>query len=348
MNEQQFLDLLDHHLERLQLQEREDIRRDFEEYFENGRAEGKTTEEIVHSFGDIKELAAELLASYDEEDFAEKVAIMKNDEAIPYRNVKVEADGVNVLIVPTDANEAMIEAKDKDDLTEVSMHIKNDTLFIDIKRQEQIRRFWFITIIGSINTIDAVVYLPKKQYEKITISNDNGRIKVSETFAQQFYLKSDNGRILTDHIEGQLLDAHSDNGRVVLAETKIENVKASSSNGRIIVENVIGRELQLDSDNGRIELKDAEGEINAKSRNGRIIAQLKTVQYPLNFASDNGQILLSTEGKLQNVEIETWTAWGSVSIYNEKAARYAHGTKEHMIQLKTSNGKITVEDSLAQ
>ena len=59
MNEQQFLILLDYHLEKLQQQEREDIRRDFEEYFENGRAEGKTTEEIIQSFGNIKELAEE-------------------------------------------------------------------------------------------------------------------------------------------------------------------------------------------------------------------------------------------------------------------------------------------------
>ena len=47
MNEQQFLDLLDNHLQILKKQERDDIRRDFEEYFENGRAEGKTTEECA-------------------------------------------------------------------------------------------------------------------------------------------------------------------------------------------------------------------------------------------------------------------------------------------------------------
>lgn len=346
MNEQQFLILLDHHLEKLQQQEREDIRRDFEEYFENGRAEGKTTEEIIQSFGSIKELAEELLASYDEEDFTENMAIMKNDETIPYRNVEIEADGVNILIIPTDASEAMIEAKDKDNLTEASMEIKNDTLFISVKRQEQVRRFWFITIVGSINPIDTVIHLPKKQYEKLKINNDSGRIKVSETVAQQFYLRSDNGRILTDHIQGKMLDAHSANGRVVLTETNIKNVKASSNNGRIIAENVVGQQLQLESDNGRVELKDVVGQIKAQSRNGRIVAQLKTVQSPLNFASDNGQILLSTEGKLENVEIESSTAWGSVSIYNEKTSHYTHGTKEHRIQLKTSNGKITVEDRL--
>lgn len=348
MNEQQFLDLLDYHLVKLQQQERDDIRRDFEEYFENGRAEGKTTEEIIKSFGSVEELAEELLASYDEEDFLENVAVVKNEKPIPYQNVEIEADGVNVVIVPTDDDEALIETKDRDQLTEATMQIKDDTLFISIKRQEQVRRFWFITIIGTINTIDTVIYLPKKQYEKLVIHNDNGRIKVSETIAQQFYLVSDNGRILTDNIQGEVLDAHSANGRVVLTETNIARVKASSNNGRIIAEDVTGKELRLESDNGRVEIKNVLGKINAQSRNGRIVAQLKTVESPLKFESDNGQIILSTEGKLQNIEIDSWTAWGSVSIYNEKTSHYSHGTKENTIQLKTSNGKITVEDLLAQ
>jgi len=348
MNEQQFLDLLDYHLVKLQQQERDDIRRDFEEYFENGRTEGKTTEDIIKSFGSIEELAEELLASYDEEDFMENVAVVKNDKPIPYQNVEIEANGVNVVIVPTDAEQALIETKDKDHLTEAAMQIKDDTLYISIKRQEQVRRFWFITIIGTINTIDTVVYLPKKQYEKLVIHNDNGRIKVSETIAQQFYLQSDNGRILTDYIQGKVLDAHSANGRVVLTETNIDLVKASSNNGRIIAENVKGQELQFDSDNGRVEMKNVLGEIKARSRNGRIVAQLNTVQSPINFETDNGQIILSTEGKIQNIEIDSWTAWGSVSIYNEKTSHYSHGTRANTIKLKTSNGKITVEDLLAQ
>lgn len=89
-----------------------------------------------------------------------------------------------------------------------------------------------------------------------------------------------------------------------------------------------GKELWLESDNGRVEIKNVLGKINAQSRNGRIVAQLKTVESPLKFESDNGQIILSTEGKLQNIEIDSWTAWGSVSIYNEKISHYSHGTKK--------------------
>lgn len=344
MNEKQFLDLLDSHLQLLKQQEREDIRRDFEEYFENGRAEGKTTEEIIESFGDVNELSQELLASYDEEDFSDAISIVKNEELVPYSKIKIDVDDVNVSIVPTDEMHAIIETKDKDNLTEASMVIENDTLIVKAKRQEQIRRFWFITIIGNIGRAEVIIYLPKKHYEQIVIDNTNGAIKVSELFAKKFNLKSDNGRILSESIQGEVLDAYSDNGRVVLTNSAILKVKVGSSNGKIIAENVEANHLRLESDNGRVELKDVVGEIEARSRNGRIIAKLKTVKHPLNFVTDNGQIVLNTVGKLENVDMECITKWGAISIYNEQTTSYAHGTRDYSIRLKTSNGKITVEE----
>ena len=348
MNEQQFLDLLDSHLQILKQQERADIRRDFEEYFDNGRAEGKTTEEIIESFGNIEELAQELLASYDEEDLSDAVSIVENDELVPYSRVKIDVEGVNVSIVPTDMKHAIIETKDKDNLTDATMVIKNDTLIVKAVRQEQIRRFWFITIIGNLGKADVIVHLPKKQYEQIVIDNTNGAIKVTDALAKRFYMKSDNGRILTENIHGEMLDAYSDNSRVVLINTAILNVKAGSSNGKVIAENVEANHLQLESDNGHVEVKDVAGEINARSRNGRIIAQLKTVKHPLNFVTDNGSISLKTVGKLENVDMACTTRWGTVTIYNEQTTSYVHGSKDYPIKLKTSNGKITVEEVVLQ
>lgn len=344
MNEQQFLDLLDNRLQKLQQQERADIRRDFEEYFENGRAEGKTTEEIITALGNIEELAEELLASYDEAYFAETVSIVKNDDVVPYSKVKVDVDGVNLSIVSTDATYAMIETKDADNLTEATMVIENDTLVVKAKRQERIRRLWFITIIGSVGKADVVIHLPKKQYEQITIDNDNGSIKVSDTLAKKFNLKSDNGRISTDGIQGEKLDAYSDNGRIVLTNSNVLLVNAESSNGRVVAENCKANQLKLESDNGKIQIKHVDGMVDARSSNGRIEAQMNTVNHPLNLVTENGGILLSSVSKLDNVEIESKTSWGSVTIYNEKTSSYAHGTKANHIKLKTSNGNIAVEE----
>ncbi|MCH7323733.1 DUF4097 family beta strand repeat-containing protein [Solibacillus sp. MA9] len=348
MNEQQFLDLLEGHLQKINSQELADIRRDFEEYFENGRAEGKTIEEIIESFGNMDELANELLASYDEEDFVQAVSLHKNDAHIPYSNVKMDINNVTISIVATDANEARIETKDKDDLTTAIMTIEDGTLVVKATRQDKVRRFWFITIVGSVGPANVIVYLPKKQYEQISITNHNGAIKIADVFAKQFELHADNGRIMTNTIEGSILEARTSNGRIILENTVVQQVKAISQNGRIEMENSKGQQYDVESYNGRIVVKNVEAQVQARSYNGRIEAEFATVKYPLQFRTDNGRIMLATAEKLENVAIEGSTHSGDVTIYSEKMSRYEHGTKEHTIQLKTSNGKISVEELVAQ
>lgn len=348
MNEQQFLDILESHLQKINEQERADIRRDFEEYFENGRAEGKTTEEIIHSFGDMDELAKELLASYDEEDFVQAVVLEKKDIDVPYRKVKVKANIVNLSIVATDADEAMIETNNKDQAIETSLTIENDTLVVKVAQEEKVRRFWFITIVGSVDKVNAILHLPKKHYEKLVVENQNGSIKVSDINAAQFDLQSDNGRVMTNAIQGDNLYAHSDNGRIILENSAVQRVKASSNNGRVVVENCRGQQFKLDSSNGRVQLKDIDAQVEAYSSNGRIEAQFAQVSHPVSLKTENGRIELSTLRKLENVLIEGTTSWGSTTMYNVQTSRYEHGTKEHKVHLKTSNGKIIVEEVGAQ
>ncbi|WP_274308455.1 DUF4097 family beta strand repeat-containing protein [Solibacillus daqui] len=344
MNEQQFLDLLEGHLQKINSQERADIRRDFEEYFENGRAEGKTTEEIIESFGNMDELANELLASYDEEDFVQAVSLHKNDAHIPYSNVKMDIDNVKISVIATNENEAMLEVKDKENLTTATMTIEEDMLVVKAVRKEKVRRFLFITIISSVGSAEIIVHLPKKQYDNIQIANNNGAIKITDTFAKQFQLQSDNGRIITNAIEGTKLDAKSSNGRIILENTTIEYVKAATQNGRIEVENCKGLQYEIESYNGRVVLKQVEAKVQARSHNGRIEADFLVVKHPLQFKTDNGRIVLTTVGKLQDVVIEGKTNSDVVTIYNEQVTHYEHGSKENTIQLQTRNGKITVEE----
>lgn len=64
MNKKQFLASLDASLQKLPLDERQDILQDFEEYFANGMAEGKSEEHISTSLGSPGQIAKELLASH--------------------------------------------------------------------------------------------------------------------------------------------------------------------------------------------------------------------------------------------------------------------------------------------
>ncbi|MEK4626825.1 DUF4097 family beta strand repeat-containing protein [Solibacillus sp. FSL R7-0682] len=329
MNEKQFLDLLDNQLMKLQQNERNDIRRDFEEYFENGRAEGKTTEEIIEALGSIEEIAEELMAAYDEKDFTDAISLSDAQSAVPYQHIRADVDDVNFSIVPTDAQNAFIEVKDKENLTDATMVIENDTLVVKARRREKTFRFLFIFVKGTFNSANVVLHLPRKQYERMTITSGNGSIKVMNAEVRHVNIEADNGRIVLENLIGETVRAESDNGRIVLSNVNVQNVKAKTDNGRIVIEHCTTDDMELETDNGRIE------------------AELEKATHPIELKTDNGRIMLSSPGKLEDVTILTNTSWGSVSIYDEKTTSYESGTKEHTIKLKTSNGRIVVADSSA-
>lgn len=64
MNQAQFLQALQKHLEGLSPEEGADILQDFTEHFTIGLTEGKTEEEIAASLGSPSHIAREMLASY--------------------------------------------------------------------------------------------------------------------------------------------------------------------------------------------------------------------------------------------------------------------------------------------
>ncbi|KHF40573.1 DUF1700 domain-containing protein [Halalkalibacter okhensis] len=64
MNKQQFLMELDRALQKMSLDERQDILNDFEEHFAVGLEEGKTEGEITCSLGSPQQIAKDMLASY--------------------------------------------------------------------------------------------------------------------------------------------------------------------------------------------------------------------------------------------------------------------------------------------
>jgi DUF4097 and DUF4098 domain-containing protein YvlB len=349
MNEKQYLLELEKQLTKLNRKERNDILRDFEEYFENGRQEGKSDEGIIQGLGEVAVLAEELLQAYSSEDFVEEVQMEVREAATAYKNIDVNIDGANLTIYPTDRTEAYIEVKDQDEHTEVDMHVVADTLYVKVKHRGTAKKFFFITFVGNLSRADVKLYLPKVNYEQIKVYNDDGFIHIEETYATAFELESDNGRIVTEKLVGQRVNLETDNGRIEMRHLVFKEVKAKTDNGRIIAEKITSMKNQLYTDNGRIELTDMSGTIEAETDNGRIVAQIESIIGTSTFKTDNGSIQISSPSRLKDIVIEANTSWGSTTIYGESTAIYTNGSMQNKLKLKTSNGKILVmEGSLVE
>jgi len=341
MSEKQFLEELEKELFLLADEERNDIIRDFKEYFEIGKAKGKKEEEIVESFGPVYELAKELLSAYSDEENISSVEMNPSNQS-KFDYVDIKADKANVTILPSEEAKPFINVKDQDGKTKATMEVIHNTLKVRINREDGIKGFLLIHFSFGLALADVIIHLPQKLYEKITIENNSGKINVESQQAKQMKIETDNGSIFMKSLLARTLKAKSDNGKIVLNDSNFTNVVASTDNGRVCVTNSRADKFELSTDNGRIELKEVMGEIWATTDNGKIEGYIPTVTKPLHWKTDNGSITLRTDGMLNDVNLTVRSDFGRINVYGEKGKSFIYGDGSIPIRFKTDNGRITV------
>lgn len=346
MNEKQYLETLNEQLGKLNEKERRDIQRDFEEYFENGRQEGKTTEEIIEGLGKPQDIAKDLLAAYNEEDFVESISLPELKNATDYKSIQINVKGSNFYLKSTDRDQAYLEVKDKDNRTETAMEVKGDTLVVTTTRKEVYMKILFITFIGDIGKSDVTLYVPAQMYAKIDVRNDNGNIFINGIHSNEYKLESDNGRVVCEQTKGNKIYAESDNGRIIFTNIEVVEAEGKTQNGRVIAEDSKAQQFKLSTSNGKIQLTNLEGAVRAKTSNGSIEAHMKRFTANSRLKTDNGSIKLYSPQPLQNIEIDCSTNWGSSTIYGEDTKHYADGTRDAVLELRSANGtlKVAIEE----
>ncbi len=146
--------------------------------------------------------------------------------------------------------------------------------------------------------------MPEKQYKNLQVKSDNGRINVEDL-----------------------------QGEVVLLET---------DNGQILVKNVVANTVNVETDNGKVVLEHVEGKIKGTTDNGHISLITKKLDWPIDLATDNGSIEIKTETEPENARIDAKTDNGKVAIFGDRDKYVTYGKGKYLIKLLTDNGRITV------
>lgn len=224
-------------------------------------------------------------------------------EDLSFTNIAVITENAAVEIVPTKDSVAAVEysgktKKNKKFIFEAD--VKGDTLSVQFKE----KRKWFINFGFSSLDLTLTVHLPERQYERLQVETDNGRIIAEQLQATDINLETDNGRIELKHVDAKAVNVKSDNGKIVLNNV-IGQMKAKTDNGQIsVVVNDLDQSIDLETDNGKIEIK--------------------TVKEPTNAIID---------AKTDN---------GRVEIFGQENKYVTFGNGKNLIKLRTDNGRITV------
>lgn len=229
----------------------------------------------------------------------EKEIVINNES---FSNIDILTSNATVQVIPTMDRQTTVsytEKKKRNGKFDFQAKVKGDNLTVLLKE-----RRGFFNFGGSLKDVELVVHVPEKEYNKISVETDNGRIKMEALQGKEFVLSTDNGRI----------------------ELK----------------NIIANKLMAYTDNGDISLVDVEGEIVAETDNGRITMKAEQLDRAIELTTDNGRIEIETAEEPTNAIINAKTDNGRIEIFGSSNEQTTFGKGEHVIKLKTDNGRITV------
>ncbi len=341
MTENQFIGELETALKRLPTEERNDIIQDIQEYFTNGREDGKSESEIATSLGSPVKIAEELLGSYS---FVEnKAEFTSTNEVITiqddrFLNVDINVQHGALVVSPSDSSVTTAELIGSNEKLKLTAEVVGDTLFIRLKSL----RHWLLMFNFNMKAVTLNVFIPKKLYQTIVMKTDNGRISAEKILCKKISVNTDNGKIQLKEIAATSLTAETDNGRIEVDKVQVDHLRTKTDNGRIEMRHVDADSIVAESDNGRIELEHVTGSIVGSTDNGRITLQTDSLDRNIDFQTDNGSIVIQSTSKPTNVSIHTKTGHGKVDVFGERNSRTVIGAGEHTIRLKSDNGRITV------
>lgn len=344
MTEKQFIQELELAL-RLPEDERTDILQDIQEYFSNGRSDGKTEQVVAAELGSPAQIADELISTFDFNQVqlpAKPVNLAKADfNKEEFDHIDIQLDNGSLEIIPALDGEMQVDIENKSYKQLFLTEVIDRKLFITLK--DKVKKWGIFSFSISSKSPVVTLKMPKKKYESIRIFSDNDSITGSQLNSAFFEAKSDNGSIRLEEVSSSTFTIKSDNGSVNLRDIQTDSLAAKSDNGKIVLKDVQVESMRLKSNNGSILMKNVAGNIQAESDNGKIQLQTPDLERSIDLKSDNGSITVETLKGPVNVSIHAHKDYGKASIFGSKSSIAKFGDGLHSVILQSDNGSITVK-----
>lgn len=136
--------------------------------------------------------------------------------------------------------------------------------------------------------VEAILYVPKTQYDRIRIRMFNGSVTGEEMNVEDLRVKTANGKIALDRVNGKKAEVETANGKIKVAGSQFNEIETETINGAI----------QLDGEFKKVEMQSFNGNISLNLRgNHSELIQAK--------ATTGGIDLFIPEGTPINGELKT-------------------------------------------
>ncbi|HLQ70651.1 MAG TPA: DUF4097 family beta strand repeat-containing protein [Bacillota bacterium] len=181
---------------------------------------------------------------------------------------------------------------------------------------------------------------------KTSVDGDTLRIDLNDKrwnlFDFDFFFTSLALKVYLPEKDYQSLSVESSNGKITAKEVQVKDVKLETDNGKVVGENLMTSTFHAKTSNGKVALKNVDGTIKADTDNGRIDLTTPDLERSVDLKTNNGAIIIHSEQEPENVSFIANTANGSIDIFGKYDGSAVIGNGDHVVQLKTDNGRIRI------
>lgn len=259
----------------------------------------------------------------------------QGDTSIRKMNIEV-ANGA-VQVIPWDQQDIRVECRAKvyrgDTMDEARNYFLQN---VDFSVKEEHLRF---LVPQKWLKVDAIVYVPQSDFEKVELRTFNGAIKGENIQTSDLDVKTGNGKVSLDGVRAKKGEVETGNGQIQINNSEISFLETETINGAI----------KLSGDFARVDAQSFNGNISCSLNGNRgeyVVA--KTVTGSVDVSVREG---LSVEGDLKsnignfNVHLEGIQIIDQKSEVIQKMLRFKsvnEGVSIMKLFVDTKTGAITV------
>lgn len=152
-----------------------------------------------------------------------------------YKSISIVTDTADITFIPRESANTSVVCREHTNLKHSVME-KDNTLCIELVDN----RKWYEYIGINIGSQKITVYLPKAEYNMLTIKESTGDIEIPKDFNfNSIDIKTSTGNINAEKLTTNTLNLSVSTGNINLKDISCESLTTNGSTGRVTLQNVI-------------------------------------------------------------------------------------------------------------
>ena len=231
-----------------------------------------------------------------------------------FSKISVDLDITDLTVLPSENESCRVEFRESKQRTHEAF-VKDGTLYV--RQQKEIR----ITLFNFGKGPEATLYLPKAEYDALTVDNDTGDISVDKAFTFE------------------TIDIETDTGDIELYANATDSISLSTDTGTVIMDSVHSAALSVSTETGDIRIKNCDVQGTAKIEADTGDLELRALRAStLMIETDTGDIELEDCIMADSIQIESDT--GDIELHRVDAASIRMETDTGDIEGSLLSGKM--------